>query len=148
MTIGYAPGVYDLFHIGHLNVLRHARAECDYLVAGVLTDDLALRVKGSTPIIPLSERLEIVEGLRCVDEVIVESNADKLDTWRSHPFDVIFKGNDWEGTEKGRALERDFRAVGVDVVYFPYTVHTSSSMLRRALAQLDERSVRATQRLA
>jgi glycerol-3-phosphate cytidylyltransferase len=136
-VVGYAPGAYDLFHIGHLNVLRHAAAHCDRLVAGVVSDEMLLLTKGRLPVVPLRERMEIVASLRCVDAVHVEVVPDKLDTWREVGFDVIFKGDDWRGTAKGDRLERDFAGVGVEVRYFPYTMHTSSTALRRALAALD-----------
>ncbi|HEX5568775.1 MAG TPA: adenylyltransferase/cytidyltransferase family protein [Streptomyces sp.] len=136
--VGYAPGVYDLFHVGHLNILRHARSQCDHLVAGVVSDEVATQVKGKPPVVPLTERLEIVRSVRFVDAAFVETVPDKLETWRQVRFDVIFKGDDWRGTEKGNRLERDFAAVGVQVVYFPYTVHTSSTLLRRALDGLAE----------
>lgn len=131
--VGYAPGVYDLFHIGHLNILRRAREQCDYLIAGVVSDEMAELAKGKAPVVPTSERLEIVQHIVFVDEAIVETVPHKLDTWREHPFDVIFKGEDWHGTTKGFRLERDFAAVGVDVCYLPYTIHTSSTLLREAL---------------
>jgi glycerol-3-phosphate cytidylyltransferase len=136
-VVGYAPGAYDLFHVGHLNVLRHAAAHCDVLVAGVVADEVLLQTKGRLPVIPLAERMEIVGSLRFVDRVHAEVVPDKLDTWREVRFDVIFKGDDWRGTPKGDRLERDFASVGVEVRYFPYTVHTSSTALRRALALLD-----------
>ena len=136
-VVGYAPGAYDLFHIGHLNVLRHAAEHCDHLIAGVVSDEVLALTKGRTPVVPLAERMEIVRNLRFVDAVHAEVVPDKIDTWREVRFDVIFKGDDWRGTEKGRRLERDFAAVGVEVRYFPYTVHTSSTALRRALAALD-----------
>ncbi|WP_326599347.1 adenylyltransferase/cytidyltransferase family protein [Streptomyces sp. NBC_01803] len=135
-TVGYAPGVYDLFHVGHLNVLRHARSRCDYLVAGVVSDEMAELVKGRPPVIPLVERLEIVRSIRYVDAAFVETVPDKLDTWQQVRFDVLFKGDDWRGTAKGEKLERDFATVGVEIVYFPYTVHTSSTQLRGALDAL------------
>ena len=134
--VGYAPGAYDLFHIGHLNILRHARERCDYLVAGVVSDEMAELAKGRRPVIPLIERLEIVRNIKYVDAAFVETVPDKLETWQQVRFDVLFKGGDWRGTPKGDRLERDFAAVGVDVVYFPYTVHTSSTQLRRALDAL------------
>ena len=137
-VIGYAPGAYDLFHIGHLNLLRRAADECDYLIAGVVSDEVLLLTKGHAPVVPLAERMEIVRNLRFVDEVHAEVVPDKLETWRTVGFDVIFKGDDWRGTEKGRKLERDFASVGVEVRYFPYTVTTSSSALRRALAALEQ----------
>ncbi|MEC4017821.1 adenylyltransferase/cytidyltransferase family protein [Streptomyces sp. H27-D2] len=135
-TVGYAPGVYDLFHVGHLNILRHARSQCDYLVAGVVSDEMAQLAKGRAPVVPLIERLEIVRSIRFVDAAFVETVPDKLETWQQVRFDRIFKGDDWRGTGKGAKLESDFRTVGVEVVYFPYTVHTSSTQLRRALDTL------------
>jgi glycerol-3-phosphate cytidylyltransferase len=144
--IGYAPGAYDLFHIGHLNLLRHAAEHCDHLIAGVVSDEMLLLTKGLAPVVPLAERMEIVSGLRVVDDVHAEVVPDKLDTWRAVGFDVIFKGDDWRGTEKGRRLERDFASVGVEVRYFPYTVHTSSTALRRALAALEQASAEAPRR--
>jgi len=131
--IGYAPGAYDLFHVGHLNILKHARANCDYLIAGVVSDEMALLAKGKSPVVPLADRLEIVSHIKFVDEAVAEVVPDKIDTWRSVGFDVIFKGDDWRGTAKGRKLEADFAEVGVEVVYFPYTMHTSSTVLRRFL---------------
>lgn len=132
--IGYAPGVYDMFHVGHLNVLRRAKEQCEYLVAGVVSDEMCRLAKGRDPIVPQSERLEIVRHISYVDDAVLEVVPNKVDTWRTVGFDAIFKGDDWRGTAKGRQLEADFAAVGVEVVYFPYTVHTSSSLLRRALA--------------
>lgn len=140
-TVGYAPGVYDLFHIGHLNILRHARSRCDYLVAGVVSDEMAELAKGRPPVVPLVERLEIVRSIRHVDAAFVETVPDKLDTWRQVRFDVLFKGDDWRGTPKGDKLARDFASVGVDVVYLPYTMHTSSTLLRGALDALVTPSV-------
>lgn len=136
--VGYAPGAYDLFHIGHLNILRHARSQCDYLVAGVVSDEMAELAKGRRPMIPLVERLEIVRSVKYVDAAFVETVPDKVETWKQVRFDVLFKGDDWRGTPKGEKLEKDFAAVGVDVVYFPYTVHTSSTQLRRALDVLSQ----------
>ncbi|MFB9517602.1 adenylyltransferase/cytidyltransferase family protein [Streptomyces purpureus] len=136
--VGYAPGAYDLFHIGHLNILRHARSQCDYLVAGVVSDEMAELAKGRRPMIPLVERLEIVRSVKYVDAAFVETVPDKLETWKQVRFDVLFKGDDWRGTPKGDKLERDFASVGVEIVYFPYTVHTSSTQLRRALDLLTQ----------
>jgi glycerol-3-phosphate cytidylyltransferase len=131
--VGYAPGVYDLFHIGHLNVLRNSRQFCDHLIAGVVSDDLAQRVKGLRPVVPLEERLEIVQAIRFVDEAVVEDLPHKLEMWERLRFDVIIKGDDWKGTDKGDKLEADFAEVGVEVAYLPYTQRTSSTMLRRML---------------
>ncbi len=137
MKIGYAAGAYDLFHVGHLNLLRQARSRCDYLIAGVVSDELLIANKGRPPVIPLTERLEIVSNISFVDEAVAEVLPDRIQTWNQTPFDIFFKGDDWKGTPRGAALERDFSAVGVQVVYFPYTVHTSSTVLRRTLELID-----------
>lgn len=131
--VGYAPGVFDLFHIGHLNLLRNAREFCDYLIAGVVSDEVAARSKGLKPIVPTEERLEIVRAIRYVDEAVVEDVTHKLEMWERLHFDVIIKGDDWKGTDKGDKLESDFAKVGVEVAYLPYTKRTSSTMLRRIL---------------
>lgn len=136
LRVGYAAGAFDLFHVGHLNILKHAKSQCDYLIAGVVSDEMLMQTKGIRAVIPLAERLEIVRHISYVDEARPEAVPDKLDTWREVQFDVFFKGDDWRGTPKGLRLEREFAAVGVDVVYFPYTMHTSSTRLRRALDAL------------
>ena len=133
-VIGYAPGAYDLFHVGHLNVLRQARARCDRLVVGVVSDEMCELTKGVRPLVPLEERLDIVASIGLVDAVHAEVTPDKLDAWHEVRFHRIFKGDDWRGTVKGRALEDRFAPYGVEVVYFPYTMHTSSTQLRRAVA--------------
>ncbi len=135
--IGYAPGAFDLFHVGHLNLLRQAKSQCDYLIAGVVSDEVLTACKGVTPVIPLAERLEIVRNVRFVDSAHPTTTADRLVIWHQLRFDVIFKGDDWRGTEKGDQLERAFAAIGVEVVYFPYTTSTSSSVLRGTLRNID-----------
>jgi len=135
--IGYAAGAFDLFHIGHLNILRHAKENCDVLIAGVVSDEMLELARGRRPVVPLAERLEIVRHIDVVDRVHAEVLPDKLDTWRQLRFDLFFKGDDWRGTPRGEDLERRFAEVGVEVVYFPYTVTTSSTVLRRALATLE-----------
>jgi glycerol-3-phosphate cytidylyltransferase len=132
VSIGYAAGAFDLFHIGHLNILRHAKEQCDLLIAGVVSDEMLRQVKGVEPFVPTVERAQIVRDIRYVDHVHIETVPDKLEVWREVGFTHFFKGDDWRGTEKGLRLEREFAAVGVQVVYFPYTAHTSSSQLRRA----------------
>ncbi|HEX2904963.1 MAG TPA: adenylyltransferase/cytidyltransferase family protein [Jatrophihabitans sp.] len=131
--VGYAPGVYDLFHIGHLNILRNSRLACDYLIAGVVSDEMSFAAKGKSPVVPLAERLEIVRSIRYVDEAVEEDVPSKLEMWERLRFDVIIKGDDWRGTPKGDKLEREFAPLGVTVFYLPYTVHTSSTMLKEAL---------------
>jgi glycerol-3-phosphate cytidylyltransferase len=135
--VGYAAGAFDLFHIGHLNILRNAKSYCDFLIAGVVSDEMLELSKGRAPVIPLGERMEIVKSVRYVDRTVADVLPNKLDTWQDLHFDVFFKGDDWRGTRRGRQLERDFAEVGVEVVYFPYTMATSSTILRRALDALD-----------
>lgn len=137
IRIGYAPGAFDLFHVGHLNLLRQAKEHCDFLIAGVVADDVLIRHKGVTPVIPLAERLEIVRNVRFVDAAIPAMTNDKVEIWQDLRFNVLFKGSDWQGTERGNQLERAFAALGVKVVYFPYSLATSSSALRRTLQNIN-----------
>lgn len=141
MNIGYAAGAFDLFHVGHLNILREAKKNCDYLIAGVVSDEMLELTKGRRPIVPLAERMEIVSHIDFVDEVRAETVEDKLETWEQVRFNTFFKGDDWKGTPRGKELERRFAEVGVNVVYFPYTAHTSSTKLRAALEALTLPSV-------
>lgn len=134
--VGYAPGVYDLFHIGHLNILRHSREHCDFLIAGVVSDEESLRAKGRKPVVAAEERRAIVENIRYVDKAVIEDVDSKMAMWEQIRFDVLFKGDDWRGTPKGDALEAMFAEVGVEIHYFPYTAHTSSTMLREALGMV------------
>jgi glycerol-3-phosphate cytidylyltransferase len=143
IRIGYAPGAFDLFHIGHLDLLRRAKERCDFLIAGVVADDVLARHKNVTPVIPLAERLEIVRSVRFVDMAHAAMTNDKIEIWRELRFNILFKGDDWQGTEKGRKLDRDFAELGVEVVYFPYTQATSSSALRRTLQNIDVTASRA-----
>ena len=133
--VGYASGVFDMFHIGHLNILRSARGHCRTLVVGVASDEYVEVLKGRAPVVPLVERLEIISALGLVDEVIIDHSEDKTKAWAERHFDVIFKGDDWKGSPKGERLERDMGDLGVDVVYFPYTLHTSSTLLRAHLTR-------------
>ena len=132
--VGYVPGVYDLFHIGHLNVLRQARELCDVLVAGVVSDEVCEQVKGVRPFVPLEERIAIVDAIGIVDATYAELTTDKLDAWREVGFHRIFKGDDWRDTPRGWSSSAKVGSVGVEVVYFPYTAHTSSTQLRRVIA--------------
>jgi glycerol-3-phosphate cytidylyltransferase len=132
--VGYVPGAWDMFHIGHLNILRRARERCDYLIAGVVLDEVLEMAKGRLPVVPHAERLEIVGAMDCVDEAITDTSSDKFVMWEQIRFDVLFKGDDWKGTPKGNRLEASLGAVGVPVVYFPYTVHTSSTMIRHLIS--------------
>lgn len=131
--IGYTTGVFDLFHIGHLNVLKRAKEQCDYLIVGVTTDEEVKRIKNKIPVICFEERKQIVESIIYVDQVVPENNADKITAWEELKFDVIFKGSDWKGSKKWNTYEDFFKPRGVEVVYFPYTEGTSSTQLRKVL---------------
>ncbi|WP_040438372.1 adenylyltransferase/cytidyltransferase family protein [Aestuariimicrobium kwangyangense] len=126
---GYVPGAWDMFHIGHLNILLRARALCDRLIVGVVTDQALFDAKGKHPMVPLAERMQILAALGIVDEVVIDQGS-KLDVWHRHNFDVLFKGDDWLGTPKGDKLVADMATVGVRVHFFPYTQSTSSTRLR------------------
>lgn len=136
MTVrGYVPGVFDLFHIGHLRIIQRAREACDVLVAGVVSDEVAQRAKGKAPVIPFGERFEIVSSLALVDEVVEDDQVEKQHMWPIVRYDVLFKGTDWRGTPKGERLEAELAKVGARVHYFPYTETTSSTLLRAFISQ-------------
>lgn len=133
-VLGYVPGAWDMFHIGHLNILKRARENCTRLVVGVVTDEALFQAKGKYPIVPLAERMEVVAAMDIVDAVVVDFSSSKLAVWDRVHFDVLFKGDDWRGTAKGDRLEAEMVSVGAEVHYFPYTAHTSSTALRQILA--------------
>ena len=135
ITIGYTTGVYDLFHIGHLNLLRKAKAQCDYLIVGVSTDEL-VSYKHKHAVIPFEERKEIVGAIQYVDEVVTQENMNKMEAWKKYHFDVMFVGDDWKGTDKWNKIEADLNAVGTKIVYFPYTKGTSSTLINETLHKL------------
>lgn len=136
MTIGYTAGVFDLFHIGHLNILKRAKEQCDYLIVAVSTDELVQEYKHKTPVIGYEERMEIVKSIRYVDEAVPQVNRDKFAAWKKYRFNKMFVGDDWKGSPLFRAVEQQFRKVGVEVVYFPYTKVTSSTLLKETLARI------------
>lgn len=135
MIIGYTTGVFDLFHIGHLNLLRKAKEQCDYLIVGVSTDDLVM-YKHKHAVIPFEERMEIVKAIRFVDEVVPQVNMDKMEAWERLHFNIMFVGDDWKGSAKWEAYEKQFAEVGVKIVYFPYTKGTSSTLINEVLLKL------------
>ncbi|SUZ85659.1 uncharacterized protein METZ01_LOCUS38513, partial [marine metagenome] len=134
--IGYTTGVFDLFHIGHLNILKRARLECDYLIVGITTDELAMSIKGEKPFIPFEERMEIVESIKFVDEVVPQTSYNKIEAWNKLKFDRMFVGDDWKGTKEWIQIEKDFGKYNVEIIYFSYTTHTSSTILRDVLKKV------------
>jgi len=134
-TIGYISGVFDLFHIGHLNILINSKSMCDHLIVGVTVDDL-VAYKNKKAVIPYQERLEIVRSIKYVDATIAQESMDKFKMWEKLKFDVLFVGDDWFETPKWKEIEEQFKEVDVKVVYFPYTKSTSSTVLNEALEVL------------
>lgn len=134
--IGYTTGVFDMFHVGHLNILQNAKKYCDFLIVGVTTDEL-VSYKNKKAIIPFEERLRIVENIKCVDKVVPQINMNKIEAWNNLLFDVVFVGDDWKGTLKWNEIESEFNKINVDVIYFPYTKGTSSTMLRDTLIKIN-----------
>jgi glycerol-3-phosphate cytidylyltransferase len=133
--IGYTTGVFDLFHIGHLNILKRAKSQCDELIVGITTDELCMKLKNKVPVISFDERCSIVESIRVVDRVVAQDRIDELADHELYGFDRIFKGSDWEGSPKWTALEKEFAKKGVEVIYFEYTASTSSTLVRSVLEQ-------------
>jgi glycerol-3-phosphate cytidylyltransferase len=133
---GYTTGVYDLFHIGHLNVLKEAKKHCDFLVVGVTSDELSLLYKGKKPVIPFNERIEIIRSLKYVDEAVEQDSMDKFMAWQKIKFNRMYVGDDWKGTQKWIDLEKKFKKINVDIIYFPYTKNTSSTLLKGVLEKI------------
>ena len=137
MIIGYTTGVYDLFHIGHLNLLKNAKGLCDKLIVGVTVDKL-VAYKHKRAIIPFEDRLEIVRSIKYVDAAIPQDNIDKFAAWEKLKFDILFVGDDWYQSDSWRTMEEKFRGVGVKVIYFPYTKGVSSTVISQALGLMRE----------
>lgn len=134
--IGFTGGCYDLFHIGHLNILKKCKEYCDYLVVGVNTDEYIKEYKNKTPIIPLEERIEIIKSIKYVDAVVaINKDNYGLPSLKKYNADYIFVGDDWKGTEKWNKLEKLYNENGIKVIYFPYTKHISTTILRKKIKE-------------
>ena len=133
MIIGYTTGVYDMFHIGHLNILKRAKEQCDFLIVGVSTDELVQKDKNKAPIIPFRERYAIVESIKYVDRVVPQLDKNKFGAWEQLRFNKMFVGSDWQGTPQWKEYERQFAPVGVEIVYLDHTDGISSTILRDRL---------------
>ncbi len=132
--IGYTTGVFDLFHVGHLNILHRAKEQCEYLIVGVSTDELVKSYKHKMPVIPFEQRLQIVEAIRYVDKAIPQTSMDKMQAWETYHFNAIFHGDDWKGSSLYEEIELAFRQVGVDMVFLPHTAGTSSTDITKRLS--------------
>ena len=136
--VGYTTGVYDMFHIGHLNLLRAAKEQCDYLIVGVSTDEVSIENKNKKPVITFEERAAIVSSIRYVDKIVPQTGYDlesKFDAWKRLNFDVMFVGSDWQGTEKWNNIEKEFAKYGVCISYLPHTDGISSTILREKMKE-------------
>ena len=137
--IGYTTGVYDMFHIGHLNIIEKAKEQCDYLIVGVSTDELVKKEKNKTPVIPYVERVKIISALKYVDEVVPQIDKNKFAAWEKYHFNKMFVGSDWKGTPQWNSYEKQFESAGVEIVYLPHTDGISSTKLTQVIKNiLDE----------
>lgn len=127
--VGYTTGVFDMFHIGHLNILKKAKEQCDFLIVGVSTDELVKQYKNKTPVINFANRKAIVGAIKYVDKVVAQENMDKLKAWENLHFDVIFHGDDWKGSNMYNEMEKALKDVGCDLIFLPYTKGISSTLL-------------------
>lgn len=134
--IGYTTGVFDMFHIGHLNILKRAKDLCDILIVGVSTDELVETYKHKTPIVPFKERIEIVKAIKYVDQVIPQTSMDKFLAWTEIHYDALFHGSDWKGSSMYNEIEKKMHSVGVEMVFLPHTEGTSSTMLSEKLSKI------------
>ena len=140
--VGYTTGVYDLFHIGHLNIIQRAKELCDYLIVGVSSDELVLKEKNKTPVIPYTERAAIVSAIKYVDEVVLQPDKNKMAAWERLHFDKMFVGSDWKDTPQWNSYEQQFAPLGVEIVYLPHTDGISSTKLTALIKRiLDEQPV-------
>lgn len=137
MVIGYTTGVYDLFHIGHLNLLKNAKGMCDKLIVGVTIDEL-VEYKGKSALIPFEDRIEIVRSIKYVDAAVPQYDMDKLTACKKLGAQILFVGDDWYNTDKWKEYEKEFEQQGIKIVYFPYTKGTSSTQIRKALSAVRE----------
>lgn len=136
--IGYTCGVFDLFHVGHLNLLERCKAQCDYLIVGICDDDYVINIKKKTPVIEEDDRLRILNALKCVDlaeKVDIETTNDKMLAWKRFKFDVLFSGDDWKGSERYRKTEEQFKELGVAIEYFPYTKGVSTTGIKSKMGE-------------
>lgn len=137
-NIGYTTGVFDMFHVGHLNILKRAKAQCEHLIVGVSTDELVEGYKGKTPIIPFEERFAIVGAIKYVDEVVPQTSMDKFKAWEQLKFNVLFHGSDWKDSDMYKAIVKQFSAIGVEVVFLPHTAGVSSTLLADVLRKIHD----------
>ena len=139
MIIGYTIGVFDLFHIGHLNIIKESKKKCDYLIVAVSNDKLAFKLKKKKPVIPFKERIEIIKSLKYVDRAVEEKVDDKTKVKNKYKINIIFKGDDWKNTRKWNQLEKDLKKQNIKIIFIKYTKKTSSSLIKKILNKMDKK---------
>ena len=135
MIIGYTAGAFDLFHIGHLNLIKKSKQHCDYLIVGVTSDELIQQTKNKMPVIPLTERLEIIKSLKYVDRVVIQNNLDKVEAWKKYKYNILFSGDDWKTSDRWQNYVKELAKQNVEVIFFPYTKTTSSTLITQVLKE-------------
>ncbi len=136
MIIGYTAGAFDLFHIGHLNLIKRAKEKCDYLIVGVTTDELIYNTKNKRPVIPYEERAEIISSIKYVDKVVPQDDLDKVRAWEKYNYNVLFSGDDWKTSSRWQGYVEKLKKHNVEVIFFPYTKTTSSTLLTNVLKEI------------
>ena len=131
---GFTVGTFDMFHVGHLNMIREAKKHCEHLIVGVHSDEWVMQCKSRPTVIPYDDRAEIVAAIRYVDEVVKNETRSKMEAWEKYHFDVAFIGDDWKNTEVWNRIEAELKEVGCDVIYIPYTKRISTTKLREQLS--------------
>lgn len=134
--VGYTTGVYDMFHIGHLNIIKRAKEQCEYLIVGVSTDELVESYKKKTPVICFEDRCEIVSAIKYVDRVVPQTSMNKMEAYEELKFDALFHGNDWQGSDMYNHIVEEFSSIGVEVVFLPHTEGISSTHLKERLDKI------------
>ena len=137
-VIGYTAGVFYLFHIGHVNLLRNAKTMCDHLIVTVGTDELVKSYKNKVPLIPFEQRIEIVRSCEYADTVIPQEDRNFFEAWKKMKFDIMFVGGDWYGAEEIQTLEKQFKEFGVKIIYLPYTKNISSTRINKVMGERDQ----------
>jgi len=140
MIVGYTTGVFDMFHVGHLNILKSAKDHCDFLIVGVSADKLVQEYKGKTPVIPEEDRAAIISSIKYVDKVVYQATRDKIAAYHEFKFDIMFVGDDWKGKPLFEQVEKKLATFGTKVHYFPYTKRVSSTQLQQVLKALEMNS--------
>ena len=131
--VGFTAGTFDMFHIGHLNLIKNARSRCDYLIVGVNSDELVREYKRKNAVVPLVERMEIIQALRYVDEVMRIDSLDKKISWNQKHYDLLFIGDDWKGNPRWEETAKEMKQYGVETIFLPHTEGTNSTLLREKL---------------